>query len=60
MDVSRHRLLNNLLRDKAGVDPRNKIPGFSIDRVATGDDPDVLRLENIDTDIRPLPREAHR
>jgi aspartate/methionine/tyrosine aminotransferase len=31
------------------------IPGFSIDRVAAaaGDDPDVLRLENLDTDIRP-------
>ena len=29
------------------------IPGFSIDRVAAaaGDDPDVLRLENLDTDI---------
>ncbi|MBV9100676.1 MAG: pyridoxal phosphate-dependent aminotransferase [Candidatus Dormibacteraeota bacterium] len=35
------------------------IPGFSIDRVAAaaGDDPDVLRLENLDTDIPP-PREA--
>jgi aspartate/methionine/tyrosine aminotransferase len=31
------------------------IPGFSIDRVAAaaGDDPDVLRLENLDTDLRP-------
>jgi N-succinyldiaminopimelate aminotransferase len=31
------------------------IPGFHIDRVAAaaGDDPDVLRLENLDTDIRP-------
>jgi len=31
------------------------IPGFSIDRVAAaaGDDPDVLRLENLDTDVRP-------
>jgi hypothetical protein len=31
------------------------IPGFSIDRVAAaaGDDPDVLRLENLDTDIHP-------
>lgn len=31
------------------------IPGFSIDRVAAaaGDDPDVLRLENLDTDIPP-------
>ena len=31
------------------------IPGFNIDRVAAaaGDDPDVLRLENLDTDITP-------
>jgi aspartate/methionine/tyrosine aminotransferase len=31
------------------------IPGFSIDRVAdaAGDDPDVLRLENLDTDLAP-------
>jgi aspartate/methionine/tyrosine aminotransferase len=35
------------------------IPGFNIDRVAAaaGDDPDVLRLENLDTDIAP-PEEA--
>jgi aspartate/methionine/tyrosine aminotransferase len=35
------------------------VPGFSIDRVAAaaGDDPDVLRLENLDTDIPP-PAEA--
>jgi aspartate/methionine/tyrosine aminotransferase len=32
-----------------------EIPGFSIDRVAAaaGDDPDVLRMENLDTDIPP-------
>jgi len=32
-----------------------QIPGFSIDRVAAaaGDDPDVLRLENLDTDVAP-------
>jgi N-succinyldiaminopimelate aminotransferase len=32
-----------------------RIPGFSIDRVAAaaGDDPDVLRMENLDTDIAP-------
>jgi aspartate/methionine/tyrosine aminotransferase len=32
-----------------------QIPGFNIDRVAAaaGDDPDVLRLENLDTDIAP-------
>jgi len=31
------------------------IPGFSIDRVAAqaGSDPEVLRLENLDTDLRP-------
>jgi aspartate/methionine/tyrosine aminotransferase len=31
------------------------IPGFSIDRVAraAGDDPEVLRLENLDTDLPP-------
>jgi aspartate/methionine/tyrosine aminotransferase len=35
------------------------IPGFNIDRVAAaaGDDPDVLRMENLDTDIPP-PLEA--
>lgn len=33
------------------------IPGLSIDRVAAaaGDDPAVLRLENLDTDLRPPP-----
>ncbi|HKP18227.1 MAG TPA: pyridoxal phosphate-dependent aminotransferase [Gaiellaceae bacterium] len=37
----------------------DEIPGFNIDRVAAaaGDDPDVLRLENLDTDIPP-PKEA--
>ena len=32
-----------------------QIPGFNIDRVAAaaGDDPDVLRLENLDTDVPP-------
>ena len=32
-----------------------QIPGFNIDRVAAaaGDDPDVLRLENLDTDVAP-------
>src|SRR6266540_1067432 len=37
----------------------NHIPAFSIDRVAAaaGDDPDVLRMENLDTDIPP-PAEA--
>jgi hypothetical protein len=31
------------------------IPGFNIDRVAAaaGDDPEVLRMENLDTDIAP-------
>ena len=33
----------------------DNIPGFSIDRVAraAGDDPEVLRLENLDTDLPP-------
>jgi aspartate/methionine/tyrosine aminotransferase len=33
----------------------NEIPGFSIDRVAAaaGDDPEILRMENLDTDVRP-------
>jgi len=33
------------------------IPGFGIDKVAAaaGDDPDVLRLENLDTDVAPSP-----
>jgi aspartate/methionine/tyrosine aminotransferase len=33
------------------------IPGFNIDKVAAaaGDDPEVLRLENLDTDVRPHP-----
>lgn len=37
------------------------IPGFGIDRVAAavGDNPDVLRLENLDTDLLP-PEEALR
>ena len=37
------------------VERLEQIPGFSIDRVAAaaGDDPDVLRLENLDTDIPP-------
>lgn len=32
-----------------------EIPGFNIDRVAAaaGDDPDILRMENLDTDLRP-------
>ena len=42
-----------------GVNRLKDIPGFSIDRVAAaaGDDGDVLRLENLDTDIPP-PAEA--
>lgn len=37
----------------------DSIPGFNIDRVAAaaGDDSDVLRMENLDTDLRP-PLEA--
>ena len=43
------------------IDPMRRrldgIPGFGIDRVAAaaGSDPEVLRLENYDTDIRPHP-----
>lgn len=42
-----------------GVRRLERIPGFNIDRIAAaaGDDPDVLRLENLDTDIPP-PKEA--
>jgi aspartate/methionine/tyrosine aminotransferase len=38
-----------------GVQRLADIPGFSIDRVAAaaGDDPEVLRLENLDTDVAP-------
>src|SRR5947209_5180420 len=38
-----------------GVRRLTEIPGFSIDRVAAaaGDDPEVLRLENLDTDVAP-------
>jgi aspartate/methionine/tyrosine aminotransferase len=34
-----------------------EIPGFGIDKVAAaaGDDPDVLRMENLDTDVPPPP-----
>src|SRR5690242_6201128 len=37
------------------VDRLKELPGFSIDQVAAaaGADPDVLRLENLDTDLRP-------
>src|SRR5205809_486898 len=40
-----------------GVRRLDDIPGFNIDRVAAaaGDDPDVLRLENLDTDVPPPP-----
>lgn len=38
-----------------GTERMAAIPGFGIDRVAAavGDDPDVLRLENLDTDLPP-------
>ena len=34
-----------------------QVAGFNIDKVAAaaGDDPDVLRLENLDTDVTPPP-----
>ena len=40
-----------------GASRLRDIPGFSIDRVAAaaGDDPEVLRLENLDTDLAPPP-----
>jgi aspartate/methionine/tyrosine aminotransferase len=40
-----------------GVRRLEHIPGFNIDRIAAaaGDDPDVLRLENLDTDVAPPP-----
>ncbi len=40
-----------------GVARLQHIPGFNIDRVAAaaGSDPDVLRLENLDTDVPPPP-----
>jgi aspartate/methionine/tyrosine aminotransferase len=38
-----------------GVRRLEHIPGFNIDRIAAaaGDDPDVLRMENLDTDVPP-------
>lgn len=37
------------------------IPGFNLDWVAeaAGDDPDVLRMENLDMDIPPIRRANH-
>ena len=45
-----------------GVRRLADIPGFSIDRVAAaaGDDPEVLRLENLDTDVAPPSAAVHR
>lgn len=45
-----------------GVRRLAEIPGFSIDRVAAaaGDDPGVLRLENLDTDLAPPPAAVQR
>jgi aspartate/methionine/tyrosine aminotransferase len=45
-----------------GVRRLAEIPGFSIDRVAAaaGDDPVVLRLENLDTDVPPPPAAVQR
>ncbi len=38
-----------------GVGRLDDIPGFNIDRIAAaaGDDPEMLRLENLDTDVAP-------
>lgn len=46
-------------KPRMSVSRLNDIPGFNIDRVAAaaGDDPNVLRMENLDTDLRP-PSEA--
>jgi aspartate/methionine/tyrosine aminotransferase len=43
------------LRSSMTIRRLEGIPGFSIDRVAAAaaQDPDVLRLENLDTDLRP-------
>src|SRR5918999_3107729 len=58
--------MRNLDRARAGGDEMGTrrmaaIPGFGIDRVAAavGEDPEVLRLENLDTDLLP-PEEALR
>src|SRR5918999_4587231 len=58
--------MRNLDRARAGGDEMGTrrmaaIPGFGIDRVAAavGRDPEVLRLENLDTDLLP-PEEALR
>ena len=42
---------------KMSVKRLAEIPGFNIDRVAAsaGDDPEVLRMENLDTDLPPPP-----
>ena len=42
---------------QSGVERLANIVGFHIDKVAAaaGDDPDVLRLENLDTDVPPPP-----
>jgi aspartate/methionine/tyrosine aminotransferase len=49
------------VKESAPVSVRrlDQIPGFNIDRVAAaaGDDPEVLRMENLDTDLAP-PQEA--
>src|SRR5262245_66636940 len=43
------------MKEPMTVDRLQDVPGFSIDRVAdaAGADPEVLRLENLDTDLRP-------
>jgi len=57
--LTRIRLNLSERRSRLGAARLEHIPGFNIDRVAAaaGDDPDVLRLENLDTDIPP-PAEA--
>lgn len=55
-DVDRLLILSDRERNVT-VERLENIPGFSIDRVAAaaGDDPEVLRLENLDTDLPPPP-----
>jgi aspartate/methionine/tyrosine aminotransferase len=59
MELQRSTLERSEKEEPMGVARLEHIPGFNIDRVAAaaGDDPDVLRMENLDTDIPP-PAEA--
>ena len=59
-DARQHTTNRNVIHEHGqeegmGTQRMAGIPGFGIDRVATvvGEDPAVLRLENLDTDLRP-------